>query len=100
MSNERWTFLTNHGHALLCLAREPSLRTRDVAERLGITERAVQKIVADLVEAGYIEKERLGRRNQYRIVTGQPMRHPNEQHCTVDHLIANLLEPPLPDEPS
>lgn len=92
MSKERWTFLTNHGHAFLCLAQHPSWRLRDVAERLGITERAVQKIVAELAEEGYIEKERVGRRNEYRVVRGLPLRHPAEQHISADSLLDLLLQ--------
>ena len=92
MSKVGWTFLTNHGHTLLCLAKDPSLRMRDVAEQLGITERAVQKIVAELVEEGYLQKERVGRRNQYRIIPDQPMRHPAERHCSVDSLLEGLLK--------
>ena len=56
-----WTFLSNHGHVLLCIAQEPEIRLRDVAERVGITERAVQRIVADLEEAGYLSRAREGR---------------------------------------
>jgi DNA-binding IclR family transcriptional regulator len=95
MTNERWMFLTNHAHTLLCLAQDPCLRTRDLAARLGITERAVQKIVAELVESGYLEKERMGRRNRYRLVPGQPMGHPMEKHCKLGdilHLVRDSLE--------
>ncbi len=83
-----WTFLTNHAHVLLCLARDPGIRLRDVAEGVGITERAAQRIVADLVEAGYLERRREGRRNRYRLNDGLPMRHPLER----DHAIGEVLE--------
>jgi DNA-binding Lrp family transcriptional regulator len=89
----RWTFLTNHGHVLLCLVQEPELRLRDVAERVGVTERAVQSIVADLEEAGYLTRHRTGRQNVYEIDTDRPMRHPVESHRTVRALI-DLMEPP------
>lgn len=96
MANEpgsaRWTFLTNHGHVLLCLAQAPELRLRDVAERVGVTERAVQRIVADLEEAGYLTRHRAGRQNEYEINGRQPMRHPVEAHQTVGALIALIGE--------
>ena len=83
-----WTFLTNHSHVLICLAGEPTLRLRDVAERVGITERAVQKIVADLEAAGVLRKIRDGRRNHYEIDTARPLRHPVEAHRRVSDLLA------------
>ena len=82
-----WTFLTNHEHVLLCIAREPEVRMRDVAHLVGITERAVQRIVADLEEAGYIERIRHGRRNRYEVRTDLPLRHPIERHERVSSLI-------------
>lgn len=84
----RWTFLTNHGHVLLCLARSPELRLRDVAAEVGVTERAVQRIVADLEEAGYLTRRREGRQNTYEIDTARPMRHPVESHHSVEALLA------------
>lgn len=83
-----WTFLTNHAHVLLCLAREPEARMRDVADLVGITERAVQRIVADLEDAGYIERRRDGRRNRYSVRADLPLRHPIERHQQVSALIA------------
>jgi|SRR5689334_13974682 len=70
-----WTFLTNHTQVLLCIAANPDVRLRDVAETVGITERAAQRILADLVEAGYVERVRVGRRNRYAINRDSPMRH-------------------------
>jgi len=70
-----WTFVTNHTQVLLCLAQDPHVRLRDVAERVGITERATQRILADLVEAGYVDRTRLGRRNAYTIRRDLAMRH-------------------------
>ena len=84
----RWTFLTNHGHVLLCLARSPELRLRDVALQVGVTERAVQRIIADLEEAGYLTRRRAGRQNQYEIAQDLPLRHPVEAHQTVRALIS------------
>ena len=84
----KWTFLTNHAHALLCIARDPGIRLRDVAEHVGVTERAAQRIVSDLVDAGYLERLREGRRNSYRIRPDGPLRHPLEH----GHQIGEILE--------
>ena len=70
-----WTFLTNHAQVLLCLAEEPDIRLRDVAERVGITERATQRIVAELVDSGYVKSVRTGRRNSYTVDRDHAMRH-------------------------
>ena len=88
-----WTFLSNHGHVLVCLARDPEARLRDVALSVGITERAVQKIVSDLEEAGVVERLRDGRRNRYRLHPERPLRHPIESHRTVGALLAMVLNP-------
>ncbi len=85
-----WMFLTNHSHVLICLAEDPEMRLRDVAERVGITERAVFRIVADLEEAGVITRHREGRRNQYEVHGGEPLRHPVEKHRTVGDLLGLL----------
>ncbi len=82
-----WTFLTNHAHVLLCIAREPEVRMRDVATLVGITERAVQRIVSELEEAGYLERIRHGRRNRYEVRTSLPLRHPVEGHQRISGLI-------------
>lgn len=83
----RWTFLTNHSHVLICIAREPEVLLRDVATQVGITERAVQRIVGDLEEAGYLTRVRTGRRNHYQLNPGLPLRHPIEAHRTVGVLL-------------
>lgn len=70
-----WTFLTNHAQVLLCLADTPDIRLRDVAQRVGITERATQRILAELVDAGYVRAERVGRRNRYTVDRQHAMRH-------------------------
>lgn len=88
-----WTFLSNHAHALVCLARDEDCRVRDLALRIGITERAVQRILADLEAAGYLVRERHGRRNRHRLVLDQPMRHPVEQAHTVRDLVEVLAGP-------
>jgi predicted ArsR family transcriptional regulator len=82
-----WTFLTNHSHVLICLARDPKLRLRDLADQVGITERAVQGIVNDLEAAGCLTRHREGRRNRYDIVTDRPMRHQVERQ----HVVGDLL---------
>lgn len=70
-----WTFLTNHAQVLLCLAEAPDIRLRDVAEQVGITERATQRILAELIQAGYVKTERVGRRNRYTVDRQHAMRH-------------------------
>ena len=75
IDNKPWTFVTNHTQVLLCLAGNPDVRMRDVAQAIGITERAAQRILTDLVEAGYVERTRIGRRNHYTINRDRTMRH-------------------------
>ncbi|MFG0274453.1 MAG: helix-turn-helix transcriptional regulator [Phycisphaerales bacterium] len=88
-----WTFLTNHAHVLICLATDPDARLRDVADRVGITERAVQRIVQDLEEGGVITRSREGRRNRYRIHTRKALRHSVESHRRVADLLAMVADP-------
>jgi DeoR/GlpR family transcriptional regulator of sugar metabolism len=88
--NPSWTFLSNHTHILLCLAREPDLRIRDLAELVGITQRAVQRILVELEQAGALQHHRQGRRNRYQINFDCPLRHPLESHHTLRDLFANL----------
>lgn len=83
-----WTFLTNHAHVLLCISRDNDVRLRDIAALVGITERAAQKIVTDLVANDYLAVERVGRRNRYHVQAGQPLRHPLERN----HQVGELLE--------
>ena len=87
-----WTFLTNHAHVLLCVARDPGVRLRDVAEQVGITERAAQRIIAELIADGYLTSARDGRRNRYQLYPERPLRHPLESHHQVGELLA-ALEP-------
>lgn len=89
-SKPGWTFLTNHGHVLVCIAAEPDVRGRDIAERVGITERAAQSIVADLVAEGYVTRTREGRRNRYQVHPDAPLRHPLEDDHTVGELLTTL----------
>jgi predicted HTH transcriptional regulator len=88
-----WTFLTNHALVLLAIARDGDITLREVATRVGITERSAQNIVADLVDAGYLTRTRLGRRNSYTIPAHRPMRHPLNAGHDLDELL-ELLVPP------
>ena len=87
-----WTFLTNHAHVLLCIAQDPEVRLRDVAARVGITERAVQRIVTDLETEGYLLVAKEGRRNRYTVRDDQSLRHPIERHRSLKALI-DLVKP-------
>ena len=87
----RWTFLTNHAHVLILLSQDSSLVLREVALKIGITERAVQRIIADLEHDGFIEREKVGRKNQYRILAKRPLRHPVESHRSIGDLIALIV---------
>lgn len=87
-----WTFFTNHGHVLLCLAQQPGMLLREVALTVGITERAVQKIIADLEAGGIITREKQGRQNVYTLNTRLPLRHAVEAHCTIEGLIDFVLQ--------
>ncbi len=90
-TGQTWTFLSNHTHVLLCLASEPECRLRDVAVRVGITERAVQRIVAELEDGGYLSRVRVGRRNRYEVHEGKPLRHPIESHREVGALLSMIF---------
>jgi DNA-binding MarR family transcriptional regulator len=87
-----WRFVTSHTQVLLRIARNPEIRIRDVAQLTGITERAAQRIIADLVEAGYVERTRVGRRNRYVVKTDLKMRHPLQQTHEIGELLDLLLE--------
>lgn len=100
-----WTFLTNHAHVLLCIMQNPEALLRDLALQVGITERAVQRIIAELAADGYLRSERSGRRNRYQIKADASLRHPLESHCSVAALLRLLSHrgnrrasavPPLP----
>ena len=90
-----WTFVTNHTQVLLCIARDPDIRLRDVAARIGITERATQRILADLVGAGYVDRQREGRRNRYTVNPDLRMRHPAQEGHDIGEMLDLLRrEPP------
>ena len=88
-----WTFFSNYGHVLVCLSRHREVRLRDVATEVGITERAVQKIVRDLQDAGYLAVSKQGRCNRYRINRRKTLRHSLESHCTVGRLLTLISKP-------
>jgi predicted ArsR family transcriptional regulator len=85
-----WTFLTNHAHVMVALSRDPDLRQRDLSYVVGITPGAVQRILDDLEHAGYLRREKVGRRNHYEIIDRTPLRHPLEGHHTVGELLDML----------
>jgi len=86
-SSRGWTFLTNHGHVLICLHRDPRMRIRDIATEVGITDRAVQAILLDLEQGGYLTKEKVGRRNEYRVHPDLAFRHPSEAMRPIGELL-------------
>lgn len=94
-NSKPWRFVTNHTQVLLCISRDPHARLRDIAETVGITERAVQRIVADLIEAGFVSRERVGRRSSYRLNREARMRHPAQY----EHEIGEMLDLLELDEP-
>ena len=85
-----WAFLTNHAHVLLCVARDPQSRARDIAEQVGITERATQRILADLIADGYITRTKIGRRNLYKVNPEGHLRHPVLRDLSIGPLIEVL----------
>ena len=90
MATPSWTFLTNHGRVMLCIAHDPGVRLRDIAARLGITERSAYGIVTDLAQAGYIVKQKDGRRNRYQIQTHLPLPEPTSRERTLGEVLALL----------
>ena len=88
----KWTFLTNHAHVLIVLDAEPNLVLREVAWRVGITERAVQRIIVDLEESGFLQRERVGRQNTYKVLRNRPLRHPIEEHRKIGDLLNMIAE--------
>ena len=96
-THRRWRFMTNHAHVLEAIASDPTLRLRDIAAAVGITERTAAQIVNDLEQAGYLTKTREGRRNRYEVHNELPLRHPRHRHHTVGELIRFLESPSEPD---
>jgi DNA-binding MarR family transcriptional regulator len=94
-----WNLLSNHGLALLCIARDHTIRMRDIGDQVGVTERAAHRLVADLVAAGVVTREREGNRNRYTVVPDAPMGHPLLQKHWIGEILAVLADRPWPAEP-
>ena len=90
--SQKWTFLTNHSHVLFCLSREPDITLREVALQVGVTERAVQKIVSELEEEGYLSREKVGRKNRYTLDLSKNLRHELENHKTIACILKVLCD--------
>jgi DNA-binding transcriptional ArsR family regulator len=88
-----WDFLTNHAHVLLCVAEDSGIRLRDIAAAVGVTERSAHKVLSELVEEGYVLRERHGRRNRYRVKPELPLRHPLVREREVGELLEALRRP-------
>jgi winged helix-turn-helix DNA-binding protein len=95
-ASARWDFLTNHAHVLLSVSRDSGIRLREIAAAVGITERSAHKILSELVEEGYVLRERHGRRNRYKVKPELPLRHPLVQDSEVGDLLNVLLRPKRP----
>ena len=91
-SGSDWTFFSNYAHVLVCLAQNPHVRLRDVAARVGVTERTALRLVTQLDEADILSRVKEGRRNHYIINTDKHLRHPIEAHCTVGELLGIILD--------
>ena len=85
-----WSFLTNHAQVLLCIAQDPGIRLREIGEAVGITERSAHRIVVELAEAGYISRQRNGRRNDYTIQSHLPLPDPLAREQKIGDLLATL----------
>ena len=92
MAERNWVFLSSHGYVLIEVAREPEATVRDLAARAQITERQAHRVLNDLVEAGYVVRERVGRRNRYRVNESGPMRHPALEGHKIGELLSALAE--------
>lgn len=90
-TESEWTFLSNYAHVLVCLAQNPYARLREVADRVGITERTAMRLITRLDDAGILVRVKKGRRNEYLIDTQENLRHPIESHCTVGQLLKMVL---------
>lgn len=86
-----WTFLSHHAQVLICLARNPGIRLREIADKVGITERSAMRVITQLDEAGYLTRDKEGRRNHYTIALDATLRHPIEAHCTVQQLLEMVM---------
>jgi len=87
-----WSFLSSHAHVLVCLAEDPQAKLRDIADRVGVTERTVMRLITQLDQAGFLNRSRRGRGNHYEIIAREPLRHPIESRCTLEMLLRTVLE--------
>lgn len=86
-----WTFLTNHGHVLVCVAKNPDVRVSEIADLVGIGERAAHRILGDLVRDGYVNRKKSGRRNVYSVNFSRPLRHSLESNHSIGELFRTLV---------
>ena len=93
MSDSHWTFFSNYAHVLVCLAETPEATLREIAYRVGITERSAMRLITNLDDAAILRRVKQGRRNTYLIDTSAHLRHPIEEHCTVGELLQTILSP-------
>jgi len=91
-TSQNWTFLSNHAHVLVCIAKNPDVRLSEVAELVGVRERTVHRIVHDLIDAGYISVTKVGRNNVYSVDLDKPLRHPLEAEHNIQAIVAPLLK--------
>jgi len=91
-----WTFLSNHAQVLLCVTRDPDMRMREIAQNVGVTERAAARIVADLVQAGYLDRIKIGRRNHYQLNGEVKMRHAAQAGYQISELLTTFQSPTPP----
>jgi predicted transcriptional regulator of viral defense system len=90
--DNEWTFFSNYAHVLVCLAQNPHALLREVADRVGVTERTAMRLINQLDEAGILDRVKQGRRNVYKIRTSKHLRHPLEAHCTIEELLTMILQ--------
>lgn len=93
VSAPAWTFLTNHGHVLVCIAQKPDVRLADIADQVGIGERATHRIVSELVADGYVVRSKQGRCNRYTVDFDRPLRHPLEAEHSIGEIFRALTTP-------
>jgi len=93
-NSQSWTFLSNHAHVLVCVAKNPDVRLSEVAELVGIRERTAHRIVHELIDAGYISAKKVGRNNVYSVDLDLPLRHPLESNHNIHAIVAPLLKKP------
>ena len=90
--DSEWTFFSNYAHVLVCLAENPRARLREIADRVGVTERTAMRLITQLDNAGILTRVKRGRRNEYKIVYNENLRHPIESHCTVKQMLNMILK--------